>query len=70
LSESVEVFSTRTPTLPPAGATAEALVADAYDDVSRAVWPLALLSVQAHLAKLVDEGRVRTGDRVRYTAGG
>jgi endoribonuclease LACTB2 len=52
----------------PAGATAEGLVADAYDDVSRAVWPIAVLSLQAHLAKLMNEGRVRIGDGVRYIA--
>jgi glyoxylase-like metal-dependent hydrolase (beta-lactamase superfamily II) len=51
-----------------AGATPETLVADAYDDVPPAVWPLATLSVEAHLAKLVDEGRVRTGDGARYSA--
>lgn len=50
-----------------AGATAEELVARAYDDVPRAVWPIAILSLQAHLAKLLREGRVRTADGARYT---
>jgi ribonuclease/clavin/mitogillin len=52
------------------GATAEELVVDAYDDVQAAVWPIALLSLQAHLAKLVDDERVRTGDGARYIASG
>jgi len=44
----------------PDGTTAEELVAVAYDDVPPATWPVALLSLQSHLAKLVAEGRVRT----------
>jgi endoribonuclease LACTB2 len=51
-----------------AGATVETLVADVYDDVPRAAWPIAVLSLEAHLSKLVDEGRVRTGDGARYSA--
>lgn len=35
------------------------LVPVAYDDAPRSVWPLAVLSVEAHLAKLVREGRAR-----------
>ncbi len=39
------------------------LVARAYDDTPKAVWPLALLSIEAHLIKLEREGRVtREGD--------
>ncbi len=35
-----------------------------YDDVSPAIWPLAKLSIEAHLEKLVGEGRVaRLPDR-------
>jgi endoribonuclease LACTB2 len=49
----------------PEGATAEELVAVAYDDVPPATWPVALLSLQSHLAKLVAEGHVRTGAGAR-----
>lgn len=52
---------------PAVGATAVELVALAYDDVPQAVWPIAILSVEAHLAKLVQEGRVRTDDGIHYT---
>lgn len=34
------------------------IVAKAYDDTPRAVWPLALRSIEAHLIKLEGEGRV------------
>lgn len=40
------------------------LVPVAYDDAPKAVWPLATLSVEAHLLKLEVEGRVRQHDRV------
>ena len=40
------------------GASAEALVPTAYNDTPEALWPIALLSLQAHLSKLVHEGRV------------
>jgi ribonuclease/clavin/mitogillin len=40
------------------GATADELVPDAYADTSPAAWPWALLSLQAHLEKLVRDGRV------------
>jgi glyoxylase-like metal-dependent hydrolase (beta-lactamase superfamily II) len=56
----------------PQGAAAGELLPDAYDDIPRATWPLALLSVVAHLAKLVDEGHarvVREGPDARYIAG-
>jgi glyoxylase-like metal-dependent hydrolase (beta-lactamase superfamily II) len=56
----------------PDGATAGDLLPDAYDDVPPSVWPLALLSVVAHLAKLVDDGRARIareGADARYIAG-
>lgn len=40
------------------------LVARAYDDAPKAVWPLALGSIEAHLIKLEREGRVaKEGDR-------
>jgi endoribonuclease LACTB2 len=42
------------------GGTLEDLVAVAYDDVPSTTWPVALLSLQSHLAKLEAEGRVRT----------
>jgi endoribonuclease LACTB2 len=53
------------------GATAEEILPRAYDDAPVSVWPIALLSVQAHLKKLADEGRVRRGGEgagVRYIA--
>jgi glyoxylase-like metal-dependent hydrolase (beta-lactamase superfamily II) len=40
------------------------LVARAYDDTPKALWPLALRSIEAHLIKLEREGRVvKEGDR-------
>ncbi len=39
-------------------ATAEELVPYAYDDTSPALYPIALLSLRAHLEKLVGEGRL------------
>jgi hypothetical protein len=54
------------------GATAAELLAPVYDDVAPAVWPIALLSLQAHLEKLERDGRVRgevrAGDQPRYSA--
>jgi glyoxylase-like metal-dependent hydrolase (beta-lactamase superfamily II) len=47
----------------PAGATAGELLAEVYDDVPPATWPIALLSLQAHLEKLEREGRLRTRAR-------
>jgi ribonuclease/clavin/mitogillin len=44
------------------GDTLEDVVARAYDDKPRSVWPLARLSTAAHLVKLVREGRVRESD--------
>lgn len=35
------------------------LVADAYDDTPQAMWPLALRSIEAHLIKLVRDGRAK-----------
>jgi glyoxylase-like metal-dependent hydrolase (beta-lactamase superfamily II) len=52
----------------PEGATAEELVVVAYDDVPPTTWPVALLSLQSHLAKLVAEGRVRTSAGAREQA--
>ncbi len=45
------------------GATAAELVPAAYDDASPAVWPIAKLSVEAHLEKLLREGRVVRGEQ-------
>ncbi|HEY8038645.1 MAG TPA: MBL fold metallo-hydrolase [Polyangiaceae bacterium] len=50
------------------GAGAEELLPDAYDDVPVATWPIALLSLRSHLAKLEADGRVRAGQRSRYIA--
>ena len=41
------------------GATLEALVKVAYADTPPAIWPLARLSLEAHLIKLEREGRAR-----------
>lgn len=57
----------------PDGATDDELLPDAYDDTPVTIWPIALLSLRAHLAKLEAEGRVRvdsrSGGRPRYIAG-
>ncbi len=45
------------------GMTAGDLVPAAYDDVLPAIWPLAKLSVDAHLEKLVREGRIQRAAR-------
>jgi ribonuclease/clavin/mitogillin len=50
------------------GATAEAILPDAYDDVPPRTWPIALLSTRAHLEKLVRDGRVRETPGARYVA--
>ena len=42
-----------------AGATADELVPHAYADTPPAIWPIAMLSLRAHLAKLVKDGVVR-----------
>lgn len=44
----------------------EALVPIAYDDTPVTLWPIARLSMAAHLEKLVEEGRVRVDDDGRY----
>ena len=41
------------------GGTDDEILAGAYDDVPVTTWPIALLSLRAHLEKLVAEGRVR-----------
>jgi glyoxylase-like metal-dependent hydrolase (beta-lactamase superfamily II) len=51
-----------------AGATAVDLVTDAYDDVPVTTWPIAALSLAAHLVKLEREGQVRRADSTRYIA--
>ncbi|MEM7434685.1 MAG: MBL fold metallo-hydrolase [Myxococcota bacterium] len=38
------------------------LVAKAYDDAPKSVWPLALRSIEAHLIKLVRDGAARVDD--------
>jgi glyoxylase-like metal-dependent hydrolase (beta-lactamase superfamily II) len=42
----------------PEGADLASLVADAYDDTPVHLWPIAKLSLEAHVEKLVGEGRV------------
>jgi glyoxylase-like metal-dependent hydrolase (beta-lactamase superfamily II) len=51
----------------PAGGTVAELVPVAYDDTPAHVWPIAMLSLAAHLEKLVAEGRVTT-DGERFAA--
>lgn len=41
------------------GASEDEVVAHAYEDTPPAIWPIALRSARAHLAKLAVEGRVR-----------
>lgn len=51
------------------GGTVGEVLARAYDDTPMLLWPLAARSLEAHLVKLVREGRVeRTGDQVRPAA--
>lgn len=50
------------------GATARDLVPVAYDDVPVTTWPIAALSLEAHLIKLEREGRVRVDGQARYIA--
>jgi glyoxylase-like metal-dependent hydrolase (beta-lactamase superfamily II) len=42
--------------------SAEEILPDAYSDVPTTMWPIALLSLQAHLKKLVEDGRAARGD--------
>jgi hypothetical protein len=45
----------------PEGATAVDLVPVAYDDAPAHLWPIAKLSLEMHLEKLVREGKVTQG---------
>lgn len=49
-------------------ATAEALVPDAYADTSPAAWPIARLSLEAHLLKLEQDGLARRDPEGRWQA--
>jgi endoribonuclease LACTB2 len=51
-----------------AGGSASDLVPDAYDDVPVTSWPIAALSLEAHLIKLERDGRVRAAHPARYIA--
>ena len=55
------------------GAHDDQLLPDAYGDTPVTLWPIALLSLRAHLAKLEGEGRIRadsrSGEQPRYIAG-
>jgi glyoxylase-like metal-dependent hydrolase (beta-lactamase superfamily II) len=53
-----------------AGAGPMDLVPVAYDDVPVTTWPIAALSLEAHLVKLVRDGRVRAAGPARYIAVG
>ena len=48
---------------PGEGMTAGDLVPAAYDDVPAAIWPIAKLSVEAHLEKLERDGRITRAGR-------
>ncbi len=50
-----------------AGATPEELLSVVYDDTPKIAWPWALLSLRAHLDKLVADGVVQLRDQ-RYSA--
>jgi glyoxylase-like metal-dependent hydrolase (beta-lactamase superfamily II) len=50
VARALEAFAER-------GATASELVSTAYDDTPPHVWPIAMISVEAHLEKLIEEGR-------------
>lgn len=56
----------------PSGALVDELLPVAYGDVPVATWPIARLSLQSHLAKLEEDGRVRadvrSADGPRYIA--
>lgn len=53
-----------------AGIGTRDLVPIVYDDVSPAIWPIAMLSVDAHLEKLERDGRARrTGDGFALVVG-
>jgi endoribonuclease LACTB2 len=55
IHRSVEAFTRE-------GATSTELVPLVYDDVSPAIWPIAKLSIEAHLEKLERDGRIeKTG---------
>ncbi len=49
------------------GGDVPSLVAHAYSDTPPQVWPVAMLSLQAHLDKLVHEGRVARVDGAQAT---
>jgi ribonuclease/clavin/mitogillin len=55
------VYSALPPPSEPA-VTSSPLVPRGYDDTSSYLWPLARLSVEAHLAKLVEDGRARESE--------
>jgi endoribonuclease LACTB2 len=51
------------------GGSVSEILSRAYDDTPMLLWPLAARSLDAHLVKLVKEGRVvRDGDQVRRAA--
>jgi glyoxylase-like metal-dependent hydrolase (beta-lactamase superfamily II) len=53
----------------PRGALLDELLEVVYDDTSMTLWPIARLSLRAHLDKLVEEGRVRAAPGDRYCPG-
>lgn len=53
----------------PNGATATDLVPDAYDDTPAHLWPIAKLSLEMHLEKLVREGKVVENANLTFACG-
>ena len=52
------------------GATLEDLVPVAYDDTPVHIWPIARMSLEAHLEKLVGDGRAARTSEARYHSRG
>ena len=50
-----------------AAASADDLLADVYADTATSLYPLARLSLQAHLEKLLEDGRARSAPDGRFT---
>ena len=60
--ERIEAALTSITLTAPGGADLDDLVAIAYADTPEAIWPIAKLSLEAHLIKLLAEGRARRRD--------
>lgn len=67
LAREAKIFGFLSAQGPDAALSADALVGLSYDDVPPAIWPIAKLSVEAHLEKLLAEGRIEP-DKARADA--